>query len=40
MTIGNTFWQQLKEDQYTYMAEGRGKKSIIDSIAYTEEMET
>lgn len=35
MKIGNTFWKQLKKDQYAFVAEKRDPKSIINYIVYT-----
>ncbi|KAI4461171.1 reverse transcriptase (rna-dependent dna polymerase) [Holotrichia oblita] len=36
LLIGNTWWKQEEEDKYTFVAEERNAKSIIDYITYTQ----
>lgn len=38
LLIGNTLWNQPLEDKYTFVAEERGAKSIIDYITYTQDL--
>lgn len=38
LMIGNTFWRQKLEEKYTFVAEERNARSLIDHIVYTKNM--
>lgn len=39
LLIGNTFWEQEMDDKYTFIAEERDSKSLIDYIVFTKNLE-
>lgn len=39
LIVGNTFWYQPLEEKYTYEADERGARSLIDYVVYTRELE-
>lgn len=38
LIIGNTMWEQQLNDKYTFVAEGRNAKILIDYITYTQNL--
>lgn len=38
LLIDNTFWEQNREDKYTFVTIERNNKSLIDFIVHTQEL--